>query len=347
MVGDQGHSEAEAPPPEWARRMAEMLAKQAADSVAQAAKIEALQVELLHQNGRTPPIGLHAPSPTTPGHFSPALTPQEEREYTKSPVWRHEELPKLPEYSGDKTGFRPWLAQVKAKLRVDLWDKPEDTRVWYIHSRLRGKASTQVQPWVTAAEKMQDLTVDGLLEQLERAYDDPEAMERATRKLSNLTQGSKSFSTFLAEFDRTLLDAGGLGWQDAVKRSYLLNGITLELRQALVATPIPKSYQECCSLLHQVSNNLDTIKGIKKTNIDRTATMTTTTPHASGKEDAMEWEASPPVITSTVASQKVRAKWVTQEVLNGRRDEGSCYRCGKAGHIVRNCTYLPAVRPIV
>jgi hypothetical protein len=41
-------------------------------------------------------------------------------------------------------------------------------------------------------------------------YDNPEARANAVNKLYSLRQGTKLFSTFYAEFDRTLLEASGL-----------------------------------------------------------------------------------------------------------------------------------------
>ena len=44
-----------------------------------------------------------------------------------------------------------------------------------------------------------------------------------------MRQGSKTFSTFLAEFDRTLLDVGGIGWANQVKKTFLSNCLSYEL----------------------------------------------------------------------------------------------------------------------
>ena len=100
------------------------------------------------------------------------------------------------------------------------------------------------------------MTTEGLIGQLVAAYDDVDAAERASRKLSQLKQEGKPFSTFLAEFDRTLLEAGGLSWADPVKKTFLSNSLSYELRNALVATPTPPTYREYCTLLHTVSTNL-------------------------------------------------------------------------------------------
>ena len=86
------------------------------------------------------------------------------------------------------------------------------------------------------------MTVDGLVGQLRAAYDDNDTAERASRKLSQMRQGPKSFGTFLAEFDRTLLDAGGLGWADQVKKTFLSNYLLYNLQNTIMATPILSTY---------------------------------------------------------------------------------------------------------
>ena len=73
------------------------------------------------------------------------------------------------------------------------------------------------------------MTIEGLISQLKAAYDDTETAERAARKLSTIKQGTRTFGTFLAEFDRTILDAGGLNWVNPVKKTFLTNYISYEL----------------------------------------------------------------------------------------------------------------------
>jgi hypothetical protein len=72
-----------------------------------------------------------------------------------------------------------------------------------------------------------------------------------------MKQGGRTFGAFLAEFDRTPLDAGGLDWADQVKKTFLVNSLSYQLQNALVATPIPTTYRDYCTLLHTVSYNLE------------------------------------------------------------------------------------------
>jgi Retrotransposon gag protein len=248
-------------------------------------------------------------------------------------------LPELSEFSGKRAEFRPWLTQAKAKLAVDKLEETEIVRFWYVHSRLRGDALSQTSSWVDSVESTEHMTVDGLVSQLRAAYDDNDTAERASRKLSQMRQGPKSFGTFLAEFDRTLLDAGGLGWADQVKKTFLSNCLSYDLQNAIVATPIPSTYREYCRLLHTVSTNLEALQR-KKNKIVDTGMSYAAEPLPTG--DIMDWE---PATTVAAAARTQRARWVPQDVLDQRRKMGQCLRCGVKDHFVRQCALLPAARP--
>jgi hypothetical protein len=250
-------------------------------------------------------------------------------------------LPELPEFSGKRNEFRPWITQAKAKLSVDKATEPEAVQFWYIHSRLRGEALAQVSAWVDAVISTDRMTIEGLFGQLRAAYDDNDAAERASRKLNIIRQGTKSFSAFLAEFDRTLLDAGGIGWADQVKKTFLSNCLSYELQNAIVASPIPKTYKEYCTLLHTVSTNMENLR--RKKNRERNPTTgSTSVPSDAPTEDVMDWE---PATTTVAVARTQKAQWVSKEVLAKRKEAGRCIRCGGNGHFIRQCELLPASRP--
>ena len=45
------------------------------------------------------------------------------------------------------------------------------------------------------------------------------------------------------------------------------------------------------------------------------------------------------------AGGQKRAKWVSKEVIKYRRENKLCLRCGRDGHMIRECAYLPAQSP--
>ena len=77
-----------------------------------------------------------------------------------------------------------WLIQIYAKLITDKAYEPESIRFWYIHSRLHSEALTQVEPWVNTVHQNNQYSVDGLIKQLRVVYDDAQAAERVSNKLT-------------------------------------------------------------------------------------------------------------------------------------------------------------------
>lgn len=250
-------------------------------------------------------------------------------------------LPHPPTFEGVKSNFKPWLSQVYAKLSVDMCNSPGSVRFWYVHSRLGATPLAQVTPWVQARvsvnKSLDEVALDQLIQQLRNAYDDPESQERAMRSLQTLKQNGKSFSSYLAKFERLLLEAGGLEWDEAVKKAMLSNGLSLDIQKTLAATPTPPTYDAYISLIHTVAHNLDSIKLQEKGARSRPVPTTAGEP--------MDWESSR---TVTVASQSRarRAVWVSKEVLEERKAQGSCLRCGNGGHFSKQCELLPARRPV-
>jgi len=146
----------------------------------------------------------------------------------------------------------------------------------------------------------------------------------------------------LAEFDHTILEAGGLHWDEQVKKTFLSNGISETLQEALVATTIPPTYDGYCQMLQTVSNNLEALRFKRKKDTSRT---TVSTPQTGQMGEAMDWEPTPVIAAASMRTK--RAKWVPPGTIDERRRRGQCYRCGKDDHVVRDCDLLPAIRPVV
>jgi hypothetical protein len=322
-TGPQGQQHQDEAMPTWAQTLVRMVQ-------AQAERMEQVEGHLAASQHTASTESIETPAITT-SSTQPELTSSYETR-------RRDLLPDPPEFNGNKTEFLPWLDQVQAKLAVDRADKPEIVRFWYIHSRLRGKALAQVSPWVSVAQYTQTQTVERLIGQLRLAYEDPQSKERAASRLGSLKQDKKSFSTFIADFERLVLEAGGAEWADTAKRAFLSNAISDELKAAIVATPMPATYVEYCSLLHGASQNLEALRRDR-----RKLATARTKPYSyqQGATDTMEWE---PTSTVTVAKAQP-AKWVSEEEINRRRSNGLCLRCGKDGHFVRECKVQPAKKP--
>ena len=198
--------------------------------------------------------------------------------------------------------------------------------------------------------------VKNLIAQLRLAYDNPESLEIAVKKLNDMKQRSKPFSVFISGFEKTMLEAGNLNWDEQMKKTFLNNAINTSLQEAIIATPIPATYVGYCDLLHGVSNNLEVLRAKKKREIGDNSPTNRNVKNIAGNftpnlvestTDEMDWSLTTNVDASaTTATTKRRAKWVSQEVINERRAKGACFRCGMAGHRVGNCSFLPLKRPV-
>ena len=65
-----------------------------------------------------------------------------------------------------------------------------------------------------------------------------------------------------------------------------------------------------------------------------------------GASETMDWEPTRAAAATPQGDQKKRrAKWVSQEEMDKRRQEGRCFRCGASGHQRDGCEFLPQRRP--
>jgi hypothetical protein len=316
-------SQSSAEAPSWVQDMLSQMQQVVAQ---QDQRIQELQEQLRARTSETISSSVGLTPATTPSR-QPSPGPRDQ-----DVVRPKDRLTKPPEFHGDRAEFRSWLLQVHAKITIDLATESETVRFWYVHGRLRGKALTQVESWVTTQQAIGALSTDSLVAQLRVAYDDTESAERASRKLNVMRQGKKAFPIFLAEFDRTILDAGGAAWADQVKKTFLSNCLSPELKSALVATPVPASYHEYCTLLHTVSANLEALEKEHKRRTTPTQYARQPSPVAVADvfspPDTMDWE--------PIQAAATQPRFSPPGGGNRR-----CYRCNSAQHLIRDCQVPP------
>lgn len=249
----------------------------------------------------------------------------------------------------DRSLYPQFRSKIEAKLTIDaeaIGDESE--RVWYGFNLLQGAAAARVHPWIEVYQREPTkFIVTEFLKQMDLAFLDTEMQEKALAKLNNLRQGNRSFDDLLTELDRLLLEAGGHGWEDRVKKAFIKAALNQSLRERLIAVSEKPVYEEYCHQVKEVADRLAEyqrignskkgLSGAARPNsiISKDATITSTTTPDS---DVMDWE---PLTSRT---QKRRAKWVSQEELDKRRREKRCLRCG-AKHWLNQCPFLPAIPP--
>ena len=249
-------------------------------------------------------------------------------------------LPDLSEFHENKTDFLAWLSQMNTKLEIDKADDTEFVHFWYLHSQLRGHALSQITSWVKSIRTCADVRVRDIIAQLHLVYKDSQLTERVTQRLNSLRQGKKkSFADYSTRFDCTLLKAEDLLWTDQMKRTFLINRLSMELRRALVTTSLSALYKACCSVLHSVSVSLKLLHR-QKQRLNNFCTRITASSEAQNANQ-MNWEpASAIQVMSTQIKQTV---WVSERELKWQRETEYCFWCEQTNHWVKNCKLLSAV----
>lgn len=259
-------------------------------------------------------------------------------------------LPRPQDFTNeDNAQYPQFRSFLEAKLRIDAEAiGNEEQRVWYGYGCLSGDAAGRIHPWMQYAESSENFTVKGLLDQLDQAFADPQKQAKALAKINKIHQGNQDFRTFVQNFEQTLLEAQGWGWADEVKKGYLKASINRELRDRLVTQVEPKSYVEYAAHLRMISDNLEELKSWKGNwNHGKGDNNSNSQP----AKDTMDWEPTGTVVVATGRtlpgrSPQKRARWVSHEEIGRRMANGDCIRCGNNSHMIRDCSLLPAQKPI-
>jgi hypothetical protein len=271
-------------------------------------------------------------------------------------------LPPLLEYYGDADKLEAWLQQARAKMEVDYYGCTEFVKFWALNGALRGKALRRMEAWVREQGTPELADSYTFLNRVDFVFKDPQAKERAQRKLESLRQGSKPFLEAFTEWQSLLMESGGGSWPDDAKKISLDRILSDELVRAMITVPSQPDFESYCSILKETDDRLRAYKA-RTTKPKGTATpqpfwkqsTDTKRPFTDSKNfsgpkvtrkasvESMDWEPTP--IKAAPTSTK-RAKWVSYEERVQRQQSGRCIRCGASGHMIRECPYGPAKRPV-
>lgn len=274
--------------------------------------LQMLQNQLLRPHGPTEPV----PPPIAPSVVPPVIPPAARPKHSlPKPSYTHDDPSLYPQFRG--------LLEQKLKVDALACGDTEHDRVWYGFACLEGTASARIFPWINhAGEAGKPLTVDGFFNQLDTAFSDPQKAQKAIVKINLLRQGKRPFREFLQDFETTLLEAGGWGWDDAVRKGYLKVGINFKLKSELVAQPEPASYTQYVDLLRMTSDNIEALNGSSSAPRHQRST---------NDPESMDWQ-------PTNATQPAgRGSFVSKEVQERRLQANQCLKCGASGHYARVC----------
>lgn len=274
-------------------------------------------------------------------------------------------LPPLLEYYGEADKLEAWLQQARAKIEVDYYGCTEFVKFWALNGVLRSKALRRMEAWVREQGTPEMANSDAFLSRVEFVFKDPQAKERAQRKLDALRQGSKPFLESFTEWQSLLLESGGGSWPDDAKKVSLDRILSDDLVRAMITVPSQPDFESYCSILKETDDRLRAYKARSAKSRDVAAQgaprpnwrrqtdgvrPATDDQRPSGQKilyepsvESMEWEPAP---AKVLASGTRRAKWVSKEELDNRRQTRRCFRCGASNHRVRECPYEPARQPV-
>ncbi|RKF79653.1 hypothetical protein GcM1_200024, partial [Golovinomyces cichoracearum] len=171
-------------------------------------------------------------------------------------------LPHPDKFSGSDLSLYPQFRSIlEAKLQIDakaIGSAAE--RVWCGFGRLTDTASRRIHPWIEFAKNTENFTVDAFLNRSDKAFGDTDKITKAINKLNIIRQGNRHFRNFLQDFEKTVLEAQGWGWEDPIKKGYLRTALNRELSDRLVSQDEPDSYDDFVSKLSKISDKIEVMK---------------------------------------------------------------------------------------
>ena len=174
------------------------------------------------------------------------------------PIESQKKLPDPERFGQDRSQYPTFETYLRAKLNVDSSIiGNETTKVYYAFGRLSGLAAEQMRPWVSTYSDTPFFTVGRFIEHMRSSFLDPELQSRAQSKLGYMKQNRRSIGEFLAEYDKTILEAGAVLWDDAAKIFPLKRAINQDIRQLLVTVNEPREYPAFCQVLKELERKKD------------------------------------------------------------------------------------------
>jgi len=251
--------------------------------------------------------------------------------------------------------FPQFESKLQSKLIIDAAaiGGPYE-QLWYAFGRLKDYAAARIHPWMEIYGKdrhgVSEGTLDMFFEEMRFAFKDPQLQQKALARLNTLRQGKRDFREFLGEFEQLLLEAGGHGWDNNVKRGFLDAAINQDMRKALISVERKTELTAYCRQLQEVAIRIEEFNRIENTRVSRRArpAIPPTRPPAftpqkamSPGPDPMDWASA----GADINAVKPRAKLVPAGEVEARRREGRCLRCGASGHFISRCPYRAPVKP--
>jgi hypothetical protein len=170
--------------------------------------------------------------------------------------WKSEKLPDPPIYNGEPELLRPFLASLQTKLVGNADRYPtEQSKLSYSFTRLGGRASAQIIPHI----KDGLVGLKGLSEFvdiLQQAFGDPDRKATALANLRKLRQTNRPFPEYYANFQEYMAEINNGDYGESVKKNTLLGGVNNELHDLMINHDEPESLSDLVKLLMKLDSRL-------------------------------------------------------------------------------------------
>ena len=236
------------------------------------------------------------------------------------------------------------MTQLRIKLNINKDHYPtEQSKLAYALSRLKEKALEQMQPYLERDGNIALVDMNAFYTKLQLAFGDPDRKATAQRELRQLRQKNKEFYLYLSDYQRLVPDTG---FDDEAKRSILLDGLSSELKSALITVDLPASLDNTLQVLQKIDNRFRSVQAsLRKpftyggTSRSSSAPSTPTTKTSSSPTTPAPRPAPTPSVDSDVMdlSTSRRRGPITPAERSRRMNEGLCMYCGESGHFANAC----------
>ncbi len=141
-----------------------------------------------------------------------------------------------------------------------------------VMGKLVDKAASRMDAFNSQQMRAGTWNVDALLSELDRVYKIPQKKEKALRRLQNLKQGTRSFRTYLSDWETTAVSAGTIGWEDSAKILMIENGLSSDLHHALLPIERPADLASYIRLVHGTADRMEAHRRYNTTTMATTIT---------------------------------------------------------------------------
>lgn len=334
--------------------------RESMQQIAETQRAQAVALQSLMSQPLAPAPTLVTPSVTevsTTTTFQPVAAVHAKGE-DWAPARRQISDPEL--YDGEPaTDYRAWRLSL---IQVAMVDRAcfasAQAIISWAFGRTKGRAKSLLQAYVedTMASPSTPEAWGQFLAFCDQQFGDEQAQSRKRTAFRKLRQKDSPFSAFYADWVRLLREAGHEKMPDQMKIEWLNEAINTTLwRDTRAVAVMAKTFDEHVRAIGLVADQLEARfskpyggvnyhhqqqqkSGSWKNHSWQQKTGQTSSGGSVHDPNEMDWE-------PTRVSEGRRAKWVSEEEIQRRREAGLCFRCG-GKHRVSSCTALPAKRPV-